>query len=207
MLLPWLAMFRSLTYSYSFPGWNMLEQTGDLYGYSTMMTLFPQTKLGIFIAMSGEDDNDFFRTTLSSYIADLFHKETPWLNSTLLCAFPRPWKAPPVPKPDPVIIDVPLQRPITDYVGQYKNSLYGTLNVVDNMGQLELHYGFVQYILKRKESKSPRFYMIPKGIYEHIFGIDTMKFKEQSITNLIESANIDMFEDADFLKEGVPARP
>lgn len=172
-----------------------------------MMTLFPQTKLGIFIAMTGEDDKDFFRTTLSSYIADIYHKETPWLNSTLLCAFPLPWKAAPVPKPDPVITEVPLARPIGDFVGQYIDDLYGTVNVVDNMGQLELHYGFVQFILKRKESSRPRFYMIPKGAAEHVIGIDTLKFKEQRITNLIEGVNIDKFEDSDFKKLGVPAPP
>lgn len=188
-------------------GWNILEQTGDLFGYSTMMTLFPQSKLGIFIAMTGEDDKDFFRTTLSSYIADIYHKETPWLNSTLLCAFPLPWKAAPVPKPDLVITEVPLARPIGDFVGQYIDDLYGTVNVVDNMGQLELHYGFVQFILKRKESSKPRFYMIPKGAAEHVISIDTLKFKEQRITNLIEGVNIDKFEDSDFKKRGVPAPP
>lgn len=172
-----------------------------------MMTLFPQSKLGIFIAMTGEDDKDFFRTTLSSYIADIYHKETPWLNSTLLCAFPLPWKAAPVPKPDLVITEVPLGRPIGDFVGQYIDDLYGTVNVVDNMGQLELHYGFVQFILKRKESSKPRFYMIPKGAAEHVISIDTLKFKEQRITNLIEGVNIDKFEDSDFKKLGVPAPP
>lgn len=185
----------------------MLEQTGDVHGYSTIMTLFPQTKLGIFIAMTGEDRHDFFRTTLSSYIADLYHKEAPWLNSTLLCAFPSPWKTPPPPKGIPVITEVPLKRPISDFVGKYHNDLYGTLSIVENMGQLELHYGLGQFTLKRRDSTRPRFYMIPKGLIEHAFEISTMKFREQRVTNLIEGVNINKFEDADFMKVGVPAPP
>ncbi|XP_062602896.1 putative beta-lactamase-like 1 [Saccostrea cucullata] len=188
-------------------GWKIVEQAGDLFGYSTIMTLFPETNLGIFIAMSGEDKHDFFRTTLASYIADLYHKETPWLNSTLLCAFPSPWKVPPAPKAPLNMTEVPLNRPITDYVGTYVNELYGALEVREVFGRLELNYGLGQFDLKRKDSTKPRFHMIPKGLSKHVIDISSMKFREQRGTNLIESANINMFEDADFMKVGVPAQP
>jgi hypothetical protein len=75
------------------------------------------------------------------------------------------------------------------------------------MGQLELHYGIGEFILKRRDSKRPRFYLVPKGFIKHAFEISTMKFMEQNLTKIIEGLNINRFEDADFMKVGVPAPP
>ncbi|XP_061164233.1 gigasin-6-like [Saccostrea echinata] len=183
---------------------RILESADDMFGYNTLLTLFPDHNLGIFIAMTGEDKDDLFRTALSSYISDLYLGKQAWLNATLLCSFPEPFMpAPPesTPKTHP---EVPIGRNLEDFVGNYTSDIYGTASVVDENGNLKFIYGMGEFNLKREETESLKFNMFPTGLIEHLIPVDDLRFKEDPNTLQIESLRVDRFDGGVFTKESPP---
>lgn len=185
---------------------RILESADDMFGYNTLLTLFPDHDLGIFIAMTGEDKDDLFRTALSSYISDLYLGKQVWLNATLLCSFPAPFMPAPAedtPKTHP---EVPIGRNLDDFVGNYTSDIYGAARVVSDNGALKFIYGFGEFNLKREETKSLKFNMFPTGLIEHMIPVDDLRFKEDSKTNQIESLKVDRFDGGEFTRE-MPTPP
>lgn len=182
---------------------RILEETGDIFGYSSILTLFPDDKLGIFVAMSGEDDDDLFRITASSYVADVMNGQEPWLNASSLCTFPEPFMKQTPNKGKRAIKEVSLGRPANDFAGIYRNNLYGDIAIAENNGSLQLQYGYVVFDLIRRDSKSYRFYMISTGIAEHAFKRRSLEFKasDPEKPNYINIASLPHFEDNDFIRQ------
>lgn len=177
---------------------RILETADDMHGYNTLMTLFPDRNLGIFIAMTGEDKKDLFRTALSSYISDLYLDKEPWLNSSLLCTFPEPFMKGPDPDTPKVHPEVPLGRLPSDFTGTYTNDIYGKMEIINNKGVLEAKYGYATFDLKREETTSLKFNMFPTGLIRHMFSVDDLRFKEMKNSTYIESFTVDKFDDAQF---------
>lgn len=48
----------------------MIAHSGSTWGYRALLTLLPTEKLGIFIAMTGDDPHYKYRFPLQNYIAD-----------------------------------------------------------------------------------------------------------------------------------------
>lgn len=179
---------------------RILETADDMHGYNTLMTLFPDHKLGIFIAMTGEDKKDLFRTALSSYISDLYLGKEPWLNSSLLCSFPEPFMKGPDPDTPRTHPEVPLGRAPEDFIGKYTNDIYGTAEIVSERGILVFKYGFGTFDLKREESTSLKFNMFPTGLIHHMFSVDDLRFREKTNSTDIEAFTVDKFDDAKFVR-------
>ena len=197
--IEYLYRYRS-TYT---KGHRILEETGDIFGYSSLMTLFPDQKLGIFIGMTGEDDDDLFRITASSFIADIMNGQEPWLNASTLCSFPEPFMKTKPKKRSRPTGDYPLDRPASDFVGVYRNNLYGDLAISENNGSLQLQYGYVTFHLVRRDSKSYMFYMISTGIAARAFSRRTMEFKasDPDKPDYINIARLRHFEGSDFVRQ------
>lgn len=167
------------------------------------MTLFPDKNLGIFISTTGEDDDELFRISVSSYITDLYNEEEPWLNSTLLCSFPRPFMAhSPKRRSRYLPSDVPLGRPIGDYTGTYHDEVFRDITVTTENNQLKLTYGYVTFELRKRAGKSEKFYMIAEGSGQYALKPRTVEFRETDTnrTGYINVLFIKSFEDSEFFK-------
>lgn len=153
--------------------------------------------------MSGEDDDDLFRITASSYLADVMNGQEPWLNASSLCTFPEPFTKQTPNKGKRAIKEVSLGRPANDFAGIYRNNLYGDIAIAENNGSLQLQYGYVVFDLIRRDSKSYRFYMISTGIAEHAFKRRSLEFKasDPEKPNYINIASLPHFEDNDFIRQ------
>lgn len=76
--------------------------------------------------------------------------ETPWINATTVCTFPKPWFQPSKKRVSkPINKSYICNRPIAQYVGSYHNDIYGTVDVTVILGtnQLNLTYGFGHWTL------------------------------------------------------------
>jgi hypothetical protein len=173
-----------------------------LHGYNTMLTVFPHYNLGIFIAMTGEDKDDLFRTTLSSYITDKYVGKESWVNSTVMCTFPAPFLPALTENPPKTHPEVALGGPHEDFTGNYTNNIYGRAEITYENGNLALNYGYAKFILKRELSNAFKFNMFPTGIIEHMFSVDDVRFKKDKTASFMESFRVDKFDNAVF--ERVP---
>lgn len=153
--------------------------------------------------MSGEDDDELFRITASSYMADVVNGQEPWLNASSLCTFPEPFMKPKTKKGKRAIKEVSLGRPANDFAGIYRNDLYGDIAIAENNDSLQLQYGYVIFDLIRRDSKSYRFYMISTGTAAHAFKRRSLEFKasDPEKPNSIDIASLPHFEDSDFIRQ------
>ncbi|XP_062566856.1 uncharacterized protein LOC134229169 [Saccostrea cucullata] len=184
-------------------GHRILEEAGNLFGYRSLITLFPDKHLGIFISATGEDDDEMFRISVSSYISDLYNEEEPWLNSTMLCNFPQPFMPHPVKRrPTYIPRDIPLERPVEDYTGTYFNEVFRDLLITSENNQLKLTYGYVTFDLQKKAKNSEKFYMIAQGSAKHVLQTKFLQFRESKIngTDTINAVYLKSFEDSEFVK-------
>lgn len=139
---------------FSFIGNRILRHTGTTFGYSSMVTLFPDLNLGIFTSMTGQDEHYILRNLLHNFLSDSLLGITPWLNATTMCTFPNPWYSS-ISYSHYVIIDktISASRPLSEYVGTYHNDAYGEVRVIlDPKGQLILNYGVASWCLWPKHS-------------------------------------------------------
>ncbi|XP_052101404.1 uncharacterized protein LOC127735305 [Mytilus californianus] len=181
-------------------GYNILTHTGSSWGYKNMITLFPDMDVGIYTAMTGDDDDFLFRYSLHQYLADTYLGITPWLNSTLICSFPDPW-LPVKPKRNKPTIKKNLmpKRKLDDYLGIYANDAYGKIDVfildeVNNTNKLIAEYGYTDLILYPKSSKDD-FFFETDGIAAMLINFGTIQFK--SSNGIIDKMRIPSFEPKD----------
>lgn len=147
--------------SYAF-GWKngyyrgnrILRHTGTTFGYSSLVTLFPDLNLGVFTSMTGQDEHYILRHLLHNFLSDNLLGVTPWLNATTMCSFPNPWYSS-ISYSHYVIIDrtVSASRPLSEYVGIYHNDAYGEVRVtMEGNDHLVLNYGVASWKLWPKHS-------------------------------------------------------
>ncbi|KAK3098245.1 hypothetical protein FSP39_017595 [Pinctada imbricata] len=139
-------------------GYETLSHTGSMYGYKAMLTLFPSENLGIFTAMTGDDQGYWFRTTLQNYLADIYLNQQPWLNQSTLCSFPEPFFKDTRPKTKPPIEKFrKLARYVSRYAGIYYHPAYKNLKIIPKF-PLHMEYGFGKFKLYAM-TKKDHFYM------------------------------------------------
>lgn len=117
-------------------------------GFSSLLWLFPDQDVGIFISVTGSRDNDnqLPVKAIMSHAADMLLGELPWLNQSTACSFPAPWST--VTTPVPVSENINLRtlwnisRPIENYAGIYGHPAFGNITVsIENSTELILYYG------------------------------------------------------------------
>ena len=108
---------------------------GILYGFDSLLTLFPEAETGVYVAINGPmgDTAQIAVLVLNQYISDLMLGLPPWLNQSTLCSYPFPWKKREeyIPKTFHIPIDKTLKshRSLTVYKGKYVSKALGTLTM------------------------------------------------------------------------------
>ena len=108
---------------------------GILYGFDSLLTLFPEAETGVYVAINGPmgDTAQIAVLVLNQYISDLMLGLPPWLNQSTLCSYPFPWKKREeyIPKTFHIPIDKTLKshRSLTVYKGKYVSKALGTLTI------------------------------------------------------------------------------
>lgn len=121
----------------NYRGYKSVFHTGSLHAYSTIASLYPQSKSGFFMMVNGPWPIKF-RTDLEplSYIlSDILLQEDPWLNVSTVCTFPEPWEEQPATKNQ-----TEIEMPADDYdatpcIGSYGHRIYGDIAINDFMNK------------------------------------------------------------------------
>ncbi|VDI43176.1 Hypothetical predicted protein [Mytilus galloprovincialis] len=181
-------------------GYNIITHTGSSWGYKNMITLFPDMNVGIYTAMTGDDEDFLYRYSLHQYLADMYLGVTPWLNTKSICSFPEPW-LPVKPKRSKPTINKNLmpKRKLDDYLGIYENPAYGKIDVfildeANNKNKLIAEYGYTDLILYPKSSEDD-FFFETDGIAAMLINFGTIQFK--STNGVIDKMRIPSFEPKD----------
>ncbi|XP_071117791.1 uncharacterized protein [Haliotis cracherodii] len=146
-------------------GYKMIAHSGSTWGYRALLTLLPTEKLGIFIAMTGDDPHYKYRFPLQNYIADHILGEKPWLNVSTICSFPAPWYNE-TSSSTSYKMDKSLSHDHKKYEGIYYHKGFGNLEVYynDTQQQLIAKYGFATWKLYEQDGNN--FYGKGFGIME-----------------------------------------
>ena len=115
----------------------------SIYGYDSLMTLVPNTNIGVYTAVTGHDDHDIFQTCMHLHILDILHEEPQWITSNFTCSYStqhtsagsRPTFA----------RGRAFPRSLPDYVGTYNNLVYGDVKITVVNDKLKMHYGFAEF--------------------------------------------------------------
>lgn len=152
-----------------FAGYPIIVHTGTNWGNNLVLTLFPEEKLGVFVALTGSDFQAYKRTLIMQYAADLYLGNEPWINAASIKDFK-------VPKYKPKCPDPPASKEnrfyilggAIDYKGIYSNSLWGNITVTQTRSRsLFFTYGFVTFQLFPSNKAHSTF--TAKGIREMRF--------------------------------------
>lgn len=168
----------------------MLSHSGSTYGYRALMTLLPNSNIGIFSVMTGDDKYYLSRTNMHLYMADLALGISPWLDNNTVCSFPAPWfnqstKNPPRKR----IYDLDASRPLEEYTGVFENPAYGSIDTYKNSssGRLMARIGFGQFVLYPK-STADEFFGEGFGLLQKILYYSTFEFTfnaNQTVSSII----------------------
>ena len=129
----------------------MLWQSGFLYGYDTILMLFPQLDVGIYIGVNGvgsEHSANVVREVLY-FVVDILLGEEPWLNTSNACYFPTQWQNYDMP-PSHLVNSVPniINDTFFDsnkFTGTYGHKLFGNVEVSSDMeNHLHVRFGRIE---------------------------------------------------------------
>ncbi|XP_052783040.1 uncharacterized protein LOC128219269 [Mya arenaria] len=118
-----------------------LWHSGGFWSYITLVWLFPEENIGIFISTNGGMLEDYQYTSLTTtmyYLADLLLDKEPWLNSSTACSFPEPWKD----ETDSRLTEISAFLPdISEYTGIYGNEFQPEfILTVNGSSQTQLNF-------------------------------------------------------------------
>ncbi|XP_014791369.1 D-alanyl-D-alanine-carboxypeptidase/endopeptidase AmpH [Octopus bimaculoides] len=130
-------------------GYPIIVHTGTNWGNNLVLTLFPEEKLGVFVALTGSDFQAYKRTLIMQYVADLYLGNEPWINASSIKDFKVPKYKPKCPNPPSSETNrYYLFGSPPNYKGIYSNSLWGNVTVTQTKsGTLFFTYGFVTFQL------------------------------------------------------------
>ncbi|XP_063435302.1 uncharacterized protein LOC134716321 isoform X2 [Mytilus trossulus] len=184
-------------------GYKMLEHSGTTFGYRALLSVFPTADhLAIYTAMTGNDPSYLYRQTLHNVIFDIVMGYKPWLNSSTICSYPRPWLNAKVKSLKPRYSKQRKpSRQITDFYGIYKNHAYGNLEVKKHKdrNKLTVVYGFSNFVLYPK-NKTDEFYGESIGTTAHIFNFYSFKFSFENKTVKLEIPNFEWKDPPEFIR-------
>nr|XP_022332950.1 uncharacterized protein LOC111130330 [Crassostrea virginica] len=176
-------------------GYKIISHTGSTYGYRSKLTLFPDKDFGVFTTLTGEDSAYMYRSNLHSLISDLYLGEKPWLNATIMCSFPEPFRSKTTPYRPRIDTSRGPARNVSDYLGVYQNTPYGFLTVTHRNNQMQLEYGFGLFDLYAKTTKN-QFFIHSVGTVAGMTNYKTLDFIE-SPQGEISAVQIRAFESKD----------
>ncbi|XP_014791359.2 uncharacterized protein LOC106884471 [Octopus bimaculoides] len=190
-------------------GYPIIVHTGTSWGDASVLLLFPEEKLAVFVVFTGSDTKHLKRILLAQYVADLYLGFEPWINATSIKDFVVPKHKSKCPKPPTRRSTIGLfprnfpecRKTVTkpsnisslpsnfsNYDGIYNNILWGNISVTYNTESqgLFLTYGFATFQLLPRSRTLRAF--AAKGIGEMCFmRLSSVNFgytRNQGITSM-----------------------
>ena len=189
-----------LVYGLIFSGFSMLQHSGSTWGYRVLQTIIPDHKLGVFVALTGDDSGYLFRTSLTDYVLDVFMDEKPWLNETTLCSFPEPWKRKESRKTSSFNKTLPLNAVYSKYIGTFWNPAYGEITIKSNSSSNGLYavFGYTNLTLFPSATSKSKFKFESTVFFTKIINFGRMEFKfDTSLLKKAKSFEIPSFSSKD----------
>ncbi|KAK2160394.1 hypothetical protein LSH36_134g03016 [Paralvinella palmiformis] len=114
-------------------GYKRVWHSGGITTYKTMVWLYPDVDVGIFLSTNGPpSSNGSWGLILALYyLSDVLLNEDRWLNGSTLCDFPQPW-ASPSPEYRFQWPDGRVAGDRSDYLGTYRHPGYCDIVVADD---------------------------------------------------------------------------
>ena len=130
-------------------GYQCIGHSGELFGYDSLLTLYPDMNLGIFTAFNGPGGEKSYlcNMLLRYFITDSMLGLGHWLIPESIERFPEPW----VPRNRyflphvhaNIVHGIRASRALTDYVGTYRNGFLGDVCISTDLanGTLTMYHG------------------------------------------------------------------
>ena len=102
----------------------------------------------MFVSSTGPP---FYDMTLSievinHFIADIMLGEQPWLNTSIACTYPHPWKETKPRPPTPEIPNDAIQHPVNHYVGYYNHPAFSSIHITQGNSESVLNLHMDQHL-------------------------------------------------------------
>ena len=151
---------NALTGFISISGYKKIWHSGSIATFKSQVWLYLDKGFGIYVTSNGPPASSTTRALKSilQYISDILLGEMPWLNTTTICTFPKPWKTEEKPEEsddEPASFHELSQQNSphrsSEYMGKYSNPGFGDVIISSGvhtplgfkMGQIleaDLHY-------------------------------------------------------------------
>ena len=160
---------------------------GELFGFDSLITLYPEMNIGIYTAANGPGgEQSFIGHQLLHYLtSDLLTWADPLVEyETQLCPFQSPGKPRSGFFPERINTEVnksiPPARPLDSYTGKFHHGFMGTVSVCVENGVLVLRYGRIG-----------AFQLHPNGIQ------DEFRLEGQNVLSFIHQ--LDLYSPSDWM--------
>ena len=161
-------------------GYQCVGHSGELFGYDSLLTLYPDMNLGIFTAFNGPGGEKAYlgNMLLRYFITDCMLGLNHWLTPASIERFPEPWVSQDqyfVPHVHSNIVHgISASRPLTDYVGTYTNGFLGDVCISADMtsGILNMYHGKLGEFKLHPDDEVDQFRIEGTGVLSFIHQLD-----------------------------------
>lgn len=164
------------------PGYQYHAHAGVLFGYDSLMTLYPDMGVGVYTAMNGPGGRDAFiaNQLIHYFISDVMLGEQPWLDTKSILTFPEPWLPqeqfvfPSMQVHCEITKGLPASRMLNQYVGTYRHRFLGNIKIsVDDANRvLHMSYGKLGQFLLHPDGEEDEFRIEGTGSLWFIHELD-----------------------------------
>lgn len=164
-------MFNSGHFSLYGLGWlleeycgkKVVSHTGGVNGFVTSVTLLPEEKLGI-VVLTNTDQNSFYEALkweiMDAYLGKPYRNYSKVYLGYAMAQLKGEMKTDRELK-DTIAQHLPTALPLTAYVGDYFNDVYGSMKVALENGKLAMHFSHHPHMVANMEALGGnRFYIV-----------------------------------------------
>ena len=149
-------------------GHVMMWHTGGWFSYSAIAVVYRQKNLAYFITLNGPTPRpDSAMYPLSYLVSDVLLQEARWINTSVACSFPSPWKTRNTQSTAAQTTSHDYKEISTDasksYTGKYGHKLYGNINVFYENKTLMVNLTYLLDASLMYDEDSDTFDLIPHG--------------------------------------------
>ena len=176
---------------------RMVAHGGELFGFDSLITLYPEMNVGIYTAANGPGGEQSFigHQLLHYFTSDLLLGLTPWLNKDTIATFPEPWKSRSGYFPHRINTEVNKSisptRPLESYTGKFRHGFMGTVCVCVEDGVLVLRYGRIGEFHLYPDGMPDEFRMEGQGVISFIHQLDLYSPSDWMMVNFSFTSDVD----------------
>ncbi len=156
----------------------MVAHGGELFGFDALITLFPDSGVGVYTAANGPGGvAAFIGHQLLHYVtSDLLLGLQPWLTPETIVTFPEPWRPRAEYFPRRIFTEIDktiaANRPLSSYAGEFEHGFLGTVTVGVEDGVLALAYGRVGRFFAYPDGVADEFRLEGRGALSFLHELD-----------------------------------